>query len=108
MVTAYSGTRSSLNERHLIDLFQRRDPGPGLVERALAQERHPFIACGAADLRRRALVENQFADLLAQIQQLMNRAAPAESGPAAFKTSGAFIKSHVPPGVRAQPAFDQI
>src|ERR1700682_6225501 len=88
---------SSFDERYLVDLLQRGHSAAGFIERRFSQERHPFIARDAFDLRRGPLVQNHLADMLAQIQQLMDGRAASEAGAAAFKATGTFIEDHIAP-----------
>ena len=94
---------SPFDERDLIDFLQRGD-----------SRRAPFRApiragtsCPSSRAARRIseagpLVENHFANLLAQIQQFVDRAAAAESGAAAFEAAGAFVKRDVAPFVQVR------
>src|SRR5580704_11863205 len=98
----------ALDECDLVDFLQRGDSGPRLFERGLAEKRHAFVARHPPDLRSRALVENQFADLLAQVEQLMDRASPAEASAAAFETSSALVERDVAPFLGLEAALRQI
>src|ERR1700722_14234122 len=98
----------ALDECDLVDFLQCGDSGPRLFERRLAEKRHAFVARHPPDLRRRALIENQFADLLAQVEQLMDRASSAETGAAALETSGALIERDVTPFLGLEAALRQV
>src|SRR5260370_3533271 len=87
----------SFNERHLVDLFERRDAEVGFFDRRFPEERHALVSRHAFDFRRRTLVENHFADVLAQVEQFVDGGAPAEPGAAALEAARAFIELDVAP-----------
>src|SRR4051794_24393599 len=75
-----------LDERHLVDFLQRCNAEPALFHRGVAQKRHSFFLGRALDLGRGPLVENHFANPIAQVQQLVNRGTAAESGTGTLET----------------------
>src|SRR5258706_233431 len=86
-----------LDKRDLVDLLQSSHSAAGFLQRRFAQERHTFLTRRALDFRRGPLVQNHFANLLAQIQKLMNRSSAAEARTAAFETSRPFVEGDVAP-----------
>src|SRR6185503_20134268 len=107
LMESRSGIVGLFDKRDLIDLFQGRDALARFGERRIAQEGHALVAGGAANFGGRAFVENHFADFLGEVEEVVNRAAAAESGAAAFETSRAFVKCDVAPLFRVESAFDQ-
>src|SRR5689334_12282605 len=82
----------TFDKRDLVDLLQRRDAILHPVNRRFAQERHAFLAREPFNLRSRAPGQNHLADLLAQIEQFVDRGSPAEPCAAALEAAGAFVK----------------
>src|SRR5688500_16854894 len=87
--TASAAVSGSFDERHLVDFAPSRDSLEHLLDGGLAQEPHALIAGGLLDLGCRPPPEDQFANVVAQIQQLADRGAAAVAGAAAFHTAGA-------------------
>src|SRR5690606_22640233 len=65
----------SFDERHLVDLAQRRPPHEHLLDRRVAQEPHPFFARGLLDLGGRPPIQDHVANPVREIQQLADRGA---------------------------------
>src|ERR1019366_10106703 len=79
-----------LNKRNFVDFPQGGDSPAHLLHRRIAQESHAvFLGC-ALDLRRRAAVQDHFANAVRQIQQFVDRRAAAEARAAALEAAGAF------------------
>src|ERR1041385_2950422 len=78
----------TLNKRHLVDLFQSSHALQDLLHRRISQKRHAFLARHPLDLRSRPFLQNQLADMVAQIQQFMNRRPPAGPRAAALEAAG--------------------
>src|SRR5260370_18111278 len=89
-----------LDERDLVDLLQSCHSTAGFLQRGFTQERHTFLTRRALDFRSGPLVQNHLADLLAQIQKLMNRSSAAEAGATPFKPPRPLIKGDVAPPFR--------
>jgi len=71
-----------------------------------ATEGHSLFARPAANLGAGPPIQNQVADVVAQIEQFGNGAASAESRASALETSFAFIERHIAPLVGNEAAFD--
>src|SRR5678815_944980 len=98
----------AFDEGDLVDFLKRRDSFAGLLHGGFSQEGHPFLARLAANFGARPLIEDQIADVVAQVEQLGNRAASAETSAAAFETSRAFVKRNAAPLRRIEAALDQV
>src|SRR5437764_12359066 len=88
----------------LIDLLQCRHAQPDFVERRLAQEAHTLFAGGAPDFRGWLFGQNHLADAVTQIQQFVNRTAPAEPCTGALDTPLPFVERHLRPLLRIETA----
>ena len=64
-------------EGDFVDLLQCRHSGTDFVYGRLTQEGHALLFGRALDFTGWTLVQNQFADLFGQIEQLMNRRSTA-------------------------------
>src|SRR5262252_2117261 len=98
---------SSFDERHLVDLLQCSHATARFVESRLAQECHAFIARNALDLRSGALVQNHFADVLAQVEQFVDGGTASETRAAAFKATRTLMEGHMAPFFWIQTALHQ-
>src|SRR6516162_5456877 len=96
-----------VNERHLVDFLQRGYPRANLAQSALPQRNHALTNRRALDLRRRTPVDNHFADVVRQIQELADYRAPVESGSRTFQASAALREYKVLPLRRIQSRFDK-
>src|SRR5262249_31900466 len=63
----------SFDKCDLVDLLQRSHSLPDLVHGRFAQKRHALFLGPPLDLRGGALLQNQLADAIAQIEQLVDR-----------------------------------
>src|SRR6202789_2952235 len=99
---------SRLNKRNLIDLFQRSNPISHSIQGRITQKRHPLISSLLPNLAPRLLRQQHLANLVIQLQQLMNRRTPAISRSAALNTPSPFAKIERTPLGRIQPARQQI
>src|SRR5580704_12345837 len=68
---------SRLNKRNLINLSQRRNPIAHTLQRRIPQKRHPLISRLLPNLAPRLLRQQHLANLIIELQQFMNRRAPA-------------------------------
>src|SRR5690242_5313230 len=98
----------AFDEGDFVDLLQSGRSLLHFEQRRLPQERHALFAGQALDLRRRALIENHFADALGQVEELMDGGAPAETSAAALEAPGAFEHGDVAPLGGIQAALDQV
>src|SRR5882757_10088359 len=64
---------SHLDEGDFVDLAQCGQPLAHTLERRLTQKFHAHPLRGAANLRRRPLLQDQLANRIVQVQQLMDR-----------------------------------
>src|ERR1700722_17922702 len=97
----------SFDERDLVDFLQGAHALAHFLHRRFTQEGHAFVARLTLDLGGRPLVQNHFADLVAEVQQLVYGRPAAVARPAAFEASGAFHEFHVAPFRRHQARFHQ-
>src|SRR5437870_4661301 len=72
-------TSPLLNECNLVDFFQRCYAGKNLCQRGIAQERHAFVVGGALNFRRGPSFDDHFANVVRQIEQLVNRRSAAKA-----------------------------
>src|SRR5215813_3781908 len=86
---------ASLNERHLVDLPERRGPREDLLERGVAEEGHALLARGLLDLRRRAALEDHLADPIGHVEELGHRGPAEEAGLAALRAAHGLVESLV-------------
>src|SRR5258708_1690990 len=93
-----------LDERDLIDLLQGSYAGFNFGQRGFAQEAHAFFVGCAPDFRRWAFFQDQLADAVRQIQQLMDRGAAVISRASALDAALAFVELHVAPFRQRQTA----
>src|SRR5215472_13177189 len=103
-----TGWTSSFDERHLVNLLERCYTGAHFLDRGFTQKPHPLFARYTFDLRRRALVQDHFANPLAQVEQFVDRGSSAESRSSAFETAWAFIEREISPLVGLEAAFEQV
>src|SRR5262245_4676184 len=88
-------TKFLLNECDLIDFLQCGRAGKDFRESRFTQEGHPFIVSGALDFRCWPSLDDHFANVVGQVQQLMNCGASPESRSIAFQTALTFVKRKV-------------
>src|ERR1700674_956321 len=92
----------SLNERHLVDLFEGCHAFAHFGKGGVPQKRHPFVARDAFDLRRRPAADDHLADMVGQIQQFGDSAAATEARPGALQTTNTFDKLDLTPDIRVK------
>src|ERR1700679_952760 len=88
---------SLLNEGYLVDLPQGSDPGPHPLQRGVAQEGHAPVAGFLADLRAGALFEEHLADLVVELEQLVDGRTAAIAGAAALDATRTLLEDDVAP-----------
>src|SRR5258708_2018426 len=96
-----------LDKRDLVDLLHCSDAGLDLLQRRFAQEPHSFVMRRLADLRRRPLFQNQFADMVGKIKQFVDGGAPMIASAPAFDAALPFIEGNVAPFLRIQAVILQ-
>src|SRR6267378_2029123 len=90
----------SVNERHLVDFFERCDPLAYFGQGGVPQKRHSFVPRDALDLRSRPAADDHLAYMVGQIQQFGNGAAAMEARAGALQTAHSFDKIDVAPNIR--------
>src|SRR3989304_5456380 len=91
----------AFDEGHFVELAQGGDAGADFFQAGFAQEAHPFLPGRLLDFGGGLLVDDHFADAVAQVEQLADGGAAAEAGPVALDAAGAFVERYVLPlGVR--------
>ena len=83
---------TSLDERHLVNLSQRRRPVHDLFDRRLTQEAHALLARRLLYFGRRPPLQNHLPDAVRQVQQLTDRRPSLVSGARALDAASAFVK----------------
>src|ERR1039458_3229242 len=104
--TSEVGFLSRINSRigsFRSDLLECSEAAPDALKCRLTQETHAFFLGQLADFRSGLLIQNQLADRVGQIEQLMNRGSAAVTGPSALHAAGAFAEAEPVPlgGVKA-------
>ena len=96
-------SRVCLNEGDLVDLLERGEAAADALERRLAQEAHAFLAGQLANFGGGLLFQDDFADGVGQVQQLVDGGSAAEAGSTALDAAGAFAEAEAAPlgGVKA-------
>src|SRR5262245_15315238 len=84
-----------LDKGHLVDLAQSRQTPERLVDGGLAQEHHSFFLGRALDLGGRFAVQDQLADVVAQIEDLGYRRTAFEAGAVAVDAPSSFVEGVV-------------
>src|ERR1700704_4943258 len=97
----------SVNERHLVDFFERCDALAHLGKGGVPQKRHSFFPRDALDLRSRPATDDHLADMIGQIQQFGNGAAATEARAGALQTADSFDKFDVAPNCRVKTGSAQ-
>src|SRR5258708_28760194 len=92
----------SLNEGHLVDLFERGQALANFGKGGVPQKRHPFIPRDTLDLRRRPAADDHLADMVGQVEQLGDGATPAEARAGALQTADALDKFDLAPDRRVK------
>src|SRR5260370_39462712 len=87
----------SLNESHLVDLFERGQALANFGQGGVSQKRHPFIPRDTLDLRRRPAADDHLADMVGQVQQLGDGATSAEARAGALQKSDALLQFDLAP-----------
>src|SRR3984957_11978954 len=96
-----------VKESHLIDFAQGGYTRADFGQTRITQEGHAFFARHALNFRRGPAVDNHFADVVRQIEQLGDGRTTAESTAGTLQTASAFIEDHVGPFRRIQRRFLQ-
>src|SRR5882757_4312264 len=95
---------SHLDESDFVDLAHCRQPLAYTLQRRLTKKLHSHPLRCAANLRCRPLLQNQLANRIVQIQQLMDRRPSPEACAAALDATSAFPEGKVSPLVRIERA----
>src|SRR5258708_34865803 len=90
----------SLNECHLVDLFEGRRAFANFGQRGISQKRHPFLTRNPLDLRCRPAANDHLTDVVGQSEEFRNGAAATEAGARALQTSDSFYKQDLAPHIR--------
>src|SRR5580658_3704354 len=98
-----AGLTSCFNEGYLVDLAEGGDAGADALKGGVAQEVHPLLAGLFADFGAGALLEEHLADLVVELQELMDGGAAAVAGAGALDAAGALPEAEAAPlgGVEA-------
>src|ERR1039458_5065239 len=104
--TSEVGFLSRINSRigsFRSDLLECSEAAPDALKCRLTQETHAFFLGQLADFRSGLLIQNQLADRVGQIEQLMNRGSAAVTGPSALHAASTFAEAEPVPlgGVKA-------
>src|SRR3974390_1368095 len=104
---AAGGAPTLLNERHLVDFAQRRDPRAYLPQAGIAQEGHAALPGRALDFRSRPPIDDHFPDAIGKIEKLSHSRAPAVAAAGALQAARAFGELERAPLGRVETGFFQ-
>src|SRR5277367_6008823 len=86
-----------VKERHLIDFAEGGGAAADFGEAGIAQEGHAFFFRDALDFRSGAAIDDHFADVVGEIEQLGDGGASAIAAAGTFQAAGAFVERNLGP-----------
>src|SRR5437867_8444228 len=84
-----------LNERHLIDFFQRRDTGKYFGQSGFPQESHAFVVRRSLDFGSGSSFNDHFTNVIGKVEQLVNCGTAPKTCAVAFQTTLSLIESEL-------------
>src|SRR5271156_1623440 len=96
-----------VKERHLVDFAECGGAATDFGEAGIAQERHAFFLCDALDFGSGATIDDHFANVVGEIEQLGDSGAAAIAAAGTFQAAGAFEKWNFGPFGRIEAGFLQ-
>src|SRR5215210_3038395 len=96
-----------LDERHLVDLAQRRLSFRHFQQGRLAKEGHALLVRGLLDLRGGTAVEDHGSNTIREVEKFRDRGAAVETGAVAFETARALVEGPAAVHGRVEPGVDE-